>query len=249
MTGQELWFTCTASFSGPQESPQPIIQHAESSVCVLCIVRGPGHVQDGVPCLLVSSSLISGCVAEGVTSGTPRETRRATSQVQHFEVANGFRSAVTRDVDGEDDAPDALSEADAETEDQVRRPPRRAAKSVACVRTRQVMLSENARPRARRDRRERRPPRARPTYKCEGCMKRFRTQKEAVRHLDIFHTEETPYACDICRMEFTLAIYLKRHMSSHGPRKSGTRHLKCDVCGVKFSHVSYLTVHQKTSGH
>ena len=56
----------------------------------------------------------------------------------------------------------------------------------------------------------------------------------------MIHTDEKPYACDICEMAFTERGGLAKHKRIH----TGVEHYECEICKNAFSDFSSWTKHK-----
>ncbi|XP_025160440.1 zinc finger protein 250-like isoform X12 [Harpegnathos saltator] len=77
-------------------------------------------------------------------------------------------------------------------------------------------------------------------YKCNVCMKLFRSKNLFEGHL-VAHSDARPYQCDVCNKSFkrtnTLAVHRRIHTHE--------RNFVCDVCGRAFVQASQLATHHR----
>lgn len=83
-------------------------------------------------------------------------------------------------------------------------------------------------------------------HKCRECGRGFRTWRILKQHSSI-HSKESPYICDPCRLPFTCADSLRKHLlNEHGVRHQKEHKHKCPECGIGFSVKPDLQQHLKT---
>ena len=75
-------------------------------------------------------------------------------------------------------------------------------------------------------------------YACEICAKRFRTSDEIKKHI-LVHTREKPYTCKVCQKQFKQSCHLGRHMLIH----TGVKQHTCVICEKKFTQPEALRSH------
>ncbi|KAK6192009.1 hypothetical protein SNE40_003565 [Patella caerulea] len=78
-------------------------------------------------------------------------------------------------------------------------------------------------------------------YKCDVCLKGFKSSWALKRHKQV-HNEEKTYRCDICEKGFNDTGSFKYHMKTH----SGEKPHHCEVCAKSFVLKSDLKKHMST---
>lgn len=80
-------------------------------------------------------------------------------------------------------------------------------------------------------------------FKCTmpECDKVFRSTSEEKRHVQIHHSTERPYTCDVCGKGFIKMCVLNTHAKIH----SGEKPFVCYICGKAFPKL-YSMDRQKT---
>jgi len=83
---------------------------------------------------------------------------------------------------------------------------------------------------------------------CEQCDKSYKVQSQLKVHMQIIHSNEKLYKCDLCSKFFAT----KGQFSSHNQIHIGKKQFACNICSKQFLRLNHLKphileVHQKNS--
>ena len=77
------------------------------------------------------------------------------------------------------------------------------------------------------------------SFECVTCKKLFSTPHGLEVHVRRTHSDQRPYACDVCHKTFGHVVSLSQHRAVHSQERS----FACKQCGKSFKRSSTLSTH------